>query len=186
MADVLVHFGHFPVDVHPKVIFEPYAIDFDVKVLENAIPFLKGNTVILVTTAQHVHLISEMEKFLQSKGISCIVTKGGGRTPERGQVLGCMFTAKACGTDEVLFVGTCVFHPIGIALATRLRVTALDPVTGTAQEVNADTLMRRRFAVMGESKRCEKRRNHCQHQERPAENGSCPGWNPSPPLQWLS
>jgi 2-(3-amino-3-carboxypropyl)histidine synthase len=149
MADVLVHFGHFPVDLHPKVIFEPYTIDFDVKVLENAIPFLKGNTIILVTTAQHIHLITEMEKFLQSKGISCIVTKGGGRTPERGQVLGCSFNAaKACGTDEVFFVGTGVFHPIGIALATRLRVTALDPVTGTAQEVNADTLMRRRFAVM--------------------------------------
>jgi len=149
MADVLVHFGHFPVDDQPKVIFEPYAIDFDTTVLENAIPFLKGTTVILVTTAQHVHLITEMEKFLQSKGISCIVTKGGGRTPERGQVLGCSFkAAKACGTDEVLFVGTGVFHPIGIALSTRLRVTALDPVTGTAQEVNGDALMRRRFAVM--------------------------------------
>ena len=167
------------------MIFEPYAIDFDVKVLENAIPFLKGNTVILVTTAQHVHLISEMEKFLQSKGISCIVTKGGGRTPERGQVLGCSFTAaKACGTDEVLFVGTGVFHPIGIALATRLRVTALDPVTGTAQEVNADTLMRRRFAVMEKARGCEKRRNHCQHQERRSREWIWPdGWNPSPPLQ---
>lgn len=149
MADVLVHFGHFPVDDQPQVIFEPYAIDFDVTVLENAIPFLKGNTIILVTTAQHVHLITEMEKFLQSKGISCIVIKGSGRTPKPGQVLGCSFNAaKTYGTDEVLFVGTGVFHPIGIALATRSRVTALDPVTGMAQEVNGDTLMRRRFAVI--------------------------------------
>ena len=45
-------------------------------------------------------------------------------------------------------MGTGVFHPIGIALATRSRVTALDPVTGMAQEVNGDALMRRRFAVM--------------------------------------
>jgi 2-(3-amino-3-carboxypropyl)histidine synthase len=149
MADVLVHFGHFPVDDQPKVIFEPYSIDFNVTVLKKAIPFLKGNTVILVTTAQHVHLLTEMETFLQSEGISCIVTKGSGRTPHRGQVLGCSFNAaKASGTDEVLFVGTGVFHPIGIALATRLRVTALDPVTGLAQEVNGDALMRRRFAVM--------------------------------------
>jgi 2-(3-amino-3-carboxypropyl)histidine synthase len=149
MADVLVHFGHFPVDDQPEVIFEPYAIDFDITVLKNAIPFLKGNTVVLVTTAQHVHLITEMETFLQSEGIACIVTKGSGRTPNRGQVLGCSFNAaKAGSTDEILFVGTGVFHPIGIALATRSRVTALDPVTGLAQEVNGDVLMRRRFAVM--------------------------------------
>ena len=31
---------------------------------------------------------------------------------------------------------------------TRSRVTALDPVTGMAQEVKGDTLMRRRFALM--------------------------------------
>ncbi len=149
LADVLVHFGHLPVDDQPGVIFEPYSIDFDITVLENAIPFLKGNTVVLVTTAQHVHLIPEMERFLQSKGISCIIAKGSGRTPDRGQVLGCSFAAaKVGGTDEVLFVGTGVFHPIGIALATRARVTALDPVTGTAQEVSGDALMRRRFAVM--------------------------------------
>jgi 2-(3-amino-3-carboxypropyl)histidine synthase len=149
LADILVHYGHFPVDDQPKVIFEPYAVDFDVTVLKNAIPFLKGTTVILVTTAQHVHLIPDMEKFLQSKGIICIVAEGSGRTSNRGQVLGCSFNAaKASGTDEVLFVGTGVFHPIGIALATRSRVTALDPVTGMAQEVNGDTLMRRRFALM--------------------------------------
>jgi 2-(3-amino-3-carboxypropyl)histidine synthase len=149
MADILVHFGHFPVDHQPKVIFEPYFIDFDITVLKNAIPFLKGNTVVLVTTAQHVHLITEMETFLQSEGISCIVAEGSGRTPNRGQVLGCSFSAaKASGTDEILFVGTGVFHPIGIALATRSRVTALDPVTGLAQEVNGEALMRRRFAVM--------------------------------------
>ena len=58
------------------------------------------------------------------------------------------------GHGEILFVGTGLFHPIGIALATKARVIALDPLTGTAQEVSADTLLRRRFAVM------EKARGH--------------------------
>ena len=148
-ADVLVHFGHAPVDDHPEVIFEPCPMDFDIAVLENALPHLKEETVGLVTTVQHVHLIPAMERFLQSKGISCSVAEGGGRTPNRGQVLGCSFTAaKATGAEEILFVGTGLFHPIGIALATRARVIALDPLTGTAQEVSGDALMRRRFTVM--------------------------------------
>jgi 2-(3-amino-3-carboxypropyl)histidine synthase len=148
-ADVLVHFGHAPVDEQPEVIFEPYPMDFDVAVLENALPFLKGDPVGLVTTVQHVHLIPAMELFLQAKGISCSVAEGGGRTPNRGQVLGCSFSAaKATGAKQILFVGTGIFHPIGIALATHSRVIALDPLTGSAQEVSGDALMRRRFAVM--------------------------------------
>jgi 2-(3-amino-3-carboxypropyl)histidine synthase len=148
-ADVLVHFGHSPVDEQPKVIFEPYEIDFDVAVLENALPFFKGDAVGLVTTVQHVHLIPAMELFLQAKGRSCSVAEGGRRTPNRGQVLGCSFTAaKATGAEEILFVGTGLFHPIGIAIATHARVIALDPLTGSAQEVSGDALMRRRFAVM--------------------------------------
>jgi 2-(3-amino-3-carboxypropyl)histidine synthase len=148
-ADVLVHFGHSPVDEQPKVIFEPYPLDFDVAVLENALPFLKGDTAGLVTTVQHVHLIPAMELFLQAKGISVRVAEGGRRSPNRGQVLGCSFTAaKATGAEEILFVGTGLFHPIGIALATHARVIALDPLTGSAQEVSGDALLRRRFAVM--------------------------------------
>jgi 2-(3-amino-3-carboxypropyl)histidine synthase len=148
-ADVLVHFGHSPVDDQPKVIFEPFPMDFDVAVLENALPFLKGDPVGLVTTVQHVHLIPAMEQFLQAKGISCCVAEGGGRTPNRGQVLGCSFSAaQATGAKQILFVGTGLFHPIGIALATHARVIALDPLTGSAQEVSGDALMRRRFAVM--------------------------------------
>jgi 2-(3-amino-3-carboxypropyl)histidine synthase len=90
-----------------------------------------------------------MERFLQAKGITTSVAEGGGRTPNRGQVLGCSFAAaKASGADEILFVGTGLFHPIGIALATHARVIALDPLTGSPREVSGDALMRRRFAVM--------------------------------------
>lgn len=148
-ADVLVHFGHTPVDERQNVIFEPYYVGFDVSVLKHALPLLKEKTVCLVTTVQHVHLVPEMTTFLQSLGIDARVADGSTRTPFRGQVLGCSFTAaKVPDADEILFVGTGRFHAIGIAIATRKRVIALDPLTGTAQEVSGDTLLRRRFAVM--------------------------------------
>ncbi len=148
-ADVLVHIGHTPVDERENVIFEPYPVDFDLAVLANALPVLKEKTVGLVTTVQHIHLIPAMEVFLQEQGIDVRVADGGKRAPNRGQVLGCSFAAaRSTHTPEILFVGTGVFHPIGIALSTGARVIALDPLTSIAQEVSGDTLLRRRFAVM--------------------------------------
>jgi 2-(3-amino-3-carboxypropyl)histidine synthase len=148
-ADVLVHVGHAPVDRREDVIFEPYPVDFDLTVLDRAIPLLKETTVGLITTVQHTHLVPAMEAFLQAKGLEVLVAEGGGRTPLRGQVLGCSFAAaKKTGAQEILVVGTGLFHPIGTAFATRARVIALDPITGTAQEVSADPLLRRRFAVI--------------------------------------
>ena len=148
-ADVLVHLGHAPVDNRPEVIFLPFPVDFDLRVLDNALPFIHGKSTGLVTTVQHVHLIPAMEKYLRSKGVDVRVSEGHGRTPLRGQVIGCCFTtARDTRADQVLFVGTGLFHPVGIALATRARVIALDPLAGTAQEVSGDALLRRRFAMI--------------------------------------
>jgi 2-(3-amino-3-carboxypropyl)histidine synthase len=148
-ADVLVHVGHAPVDHQPDVIFFPFPVDFDIHILDAAIPLLKGPVTGLVTTVQHAHLILAMENYFRTKGIDVRVADGSGRTPLRGQVLGCCFsTARDTGAGEILFVGTGVFHPIGIALSTKARVIALDPLAGTAQEVSGDSLMRRRFAVI--------------------------------------
>jgi|SRR5208337_2886909 len=148
-ADVLVHVGHAPVDRQPDVIFLPYPVGFDIDVLGKVLPLLKGPVTGLVTTVQHAHLIPAMEEYLRSKGIDVRVADGSGRTPLRGQVLGCCFsTARDTGAGECLFVGTGVFHPIGIALSTKARVIALDPVAGTAQEVSGNALLRKRFAII--------------------------------------
>jgi 2-(3-amino-3-carboxypropyl)histidine synthase len=148
-ADILVHVGHAPVDEQERVIFLPWEVDFEVAVLEKGIPLLGETTTGLVTTVQHVHLIPAMESFLKERGIDIRVAEGRGRTPYRGQVLGCSFTtAKETGADQILFVGTGLFHPIGIALSTGARVIALDPLTGTAQEVSGEALLRRRFGVI--------------------------------------
>lgn len=152
-ADVLVHVGHTPVDTHDRVIFIPYSVDFDVTALKNAIPLLKEKTVGLVTTVQHIHLIPAMEEFLRSQGIEARVAEGKGRTPCRGQVLGCSFTAaRDTGAEEILYVGTGLFHPTGIALSTKKRVVALDPLSGIASEVSGETLLRRRFAIIEKAK----------------------------------
>ena len=155
-ADVLVHIGHTPVDQRENVIFEPYPVDFDISVLANALPLMKEKIVGLVTTVQHIHLIPAMESFLREKGIDVRVADGGTRAPNRGQVLGCSFAAaRSTQAPEILFVGTGIFHPIGIALSTGARVIALDPLTGIAEEVSGDALLRRRFAIMEKARDAE-------------------------------
>jgi 2-(3-amino-3-carboxypropyl)histidine synthase len=88
-----------------------------------------------VTTVQHAHLVPVIESYLAGKGIAAAVREGSGRTPYRGQVLGCTFAAaRIPETDTILYIGTGMFHAIGVALATRKRVIALDPYTGEVRE----------------------------------------------------
>jgi len=151
LADVLVHVGHAPVDERQGILYDLHPMDFDVEALGKALPLLSGNRIGLVTTSQHLHLIPRMVAFLKNHGIEAVVAggSGSGRARYPGQVLGCSFSgARETGCDEILYVGTGLFHAEGIQLATGARVIALDPYQGTAVEVSADRLRRRRFALV--------------------------------------
>jgi 2-(3-amino-3-carboxypropyl)histidine synthase len=148
-ADVLVHFGHAPLGASSKVIYELVPRDFDPEVLEIALPILSESCVGLVTTIQHVQQIDRMVKWLQQKGIQAVVMEGTARTPYPGQVLGCSFeAARRTKAREILFIGTGMFHPIGVQLATGVRVIALDPFSHEVQVVDASRMLRKRFALI--------------------------------------
>ena len=148
-ADVLVHFGHTPLVVHPDVLYEPFRVDFDPAVLANAIPHLRGKPVGIITTAQHTHMLPAMVEVLRSAGFEPFFRTAGGRTPEPAQVLGCTFeAARIPGVTEILYIGTGIFHPLGVQLATGAHVVALDPLTGQVQEVDAARFLRRRHALI--------------------------------------
>ncbi|MBP2133637.1 2-(3-amino-3-carboxypropyl)histidine synthase [Methanomicrobium sp. W14] len=146
-ADVLVHYGHAPVDDTKNIIYEFLRHDIDINSLEPVLGSIKGKKIGLVTTIQHVHELERIKVFFAEKGIECIVSKGGKRTPYKGQVLGCSFeAAKNTGCNEILFVGTGVFHPLGVSLATGARVIAFDPYMKEVRIADPDRLLRQRFA----------------------------------------
>ncbi len=154
-ADLLVHFGHTPVMFHPGVMYEPWPVDFDISSVETALPYLREDRIGLLTTVQHTHLIPESSLFSVRRNRSgCF---GGEREdPFPGQVLGCSYqAARIEGINEFLFVGTGVFHPVGVSLATGVRVIALDPFTGTAGEVNPDRFLRKRFALIEKARNAQ-------------------------------
>lgn len=148
-ADVLVHFGHSEMISHPDIIFEPLFMDFDPNILEKALPLLRERKIGVVTTVQHVHMGEKIRDYLESRGIEAVFQEGGSRVRYPGQVLGCSFSAaRIPGISEVLYVGTGVFHPLGVQLATGARVIALDPYTGDAREVDAGRFLRIRHALI--------------------------------------
>jgi 2-(3-amino-3-carboxypropyl)histidine synthase len=157
MADVLVHVGHAPVEDRPGILYDLHPMDFPVEVLAGAVPLLSGNRIGLVTTSQHLHLLGRMREFLEGRGIDVVVAGGTGRARFPGQVLGCSFSgARATGCPEILYVGTGLFHPEGIQLATGARVIALDPFLGTAVRVSAERLRRSRFALIEKARGAER------------------------------
>jgi 2-(3-amino-3-carboxypropyl)histidine synthase len=157
IADVLIHVGHAPVDERPGVLYDLHPLDFPVEVLGRAIPLLSGHRVGLVTTSQHLHLIPRMAEFLKARGVEAVVAGGSGRARHAGQILGCSFSAaRETGCSEILYVGTGLFHPEGIQLATGSRVIALDPFLGTAAPVSAERLKRRRFALLEKARGAER------------------------------
>jgi 2-(3-amino-3-carboxypropyl)histidine synthase len=155
-VDLLVHFGHAPVDEREGVLYIYVRYDFDVAVLDRVLPLLGADTIGLVTTVQHTHLVEAMASYLQDHGISCTVGKGGERTPLPGQILGCSFeAARATGAREILYVGTGVFHALGVQLATGARVVAFDPYSGTAEVVDASRLQRKRYVLIEKAREAE-------------------------------
>ena len=148
-ADVLVHFGHTPLVRHYGVIYEPCPVDFDAGIVRNAIPLFSGTTIGLVTTVQHTHMLGECARTLRSSGFDVVIRPGEGRTPEPGQVLGCSFSAaRIPGATDILYIGTGLFHPLGVSLSSGTRVVALDPLSGEVHVVDADRFLRKRHAIV--------------------------------------
>jgi 2-(3-amino-3-carboxypropyl)histidine synthase len=148
-VDVVVHFGHSPLDSNPRIVYEPFEQDFDLGSLDLAIPYLAGKETGFVTTVQYAHLVPAIEEYFARKNITCRAYHGTERTPNRGQILGCSYeAARKCPGNEILYIGTGAFHPLGVALATGRNVIALDPCSRSIEIVSVERFLRRRFALI--------------------------------------
>ena len=71
MVDLVVHFGHSPLDDTPYILYDPYRMDFDTDVIGLVIPHLVSSDIGLVTTVQHTHMVPAIREYLSSRGITC-------------------------------------------------------------------------------------------------------------------
>ncbi|HJJ90379.1 MAG TPA: diphthamide biosynthesis enzyme Dph2 [Methanocorpusculum sp.] len=157
-VDVLIHIGHSPISSEKNVIYIPFKQDIDLEILASALSVLSHYQCIgLVTTIQHAHQIENMRYWLIEHGVTAIIGRPSSRTPYPGQILGCTYSAvKSADVDAYLFVGTGVFHAIGVSLATGKPTFSLDPYSdGGVQEISADRLLRQRFLQIEIAKTAE-------------------------------
>jgi len=155
-VDLLFHFGHTdtfsfvkrkPVLKEKKVFFIELRSNVDIKpAVEKAVAEIKGDTVGLTATVQHVHALKEAEIVLARLGKKAIIGKS--RLKYDGQVLGCEFSSAVVPCDEILFIGSGSFHPAGLALYTGKRVIAADPFTMQIAVCEADELRKKRFIAI--------------------------------------
>ena len=152
-ADLVIHVGHSEMlegdRLSDKVVYVEARMRADVReAVEGAADLLSARRVGVVTTVQHVHKLAEVLEVLKGRGIEGVL-RPGGRTRYSGQVLGCNYeAARNADVDEYLFVGTGQFHPLGVALATRKRVVAADPVTGSVSVIDIGPMLKRRYGAI--------------------------------------
>jgi len=164
VVDILFHFGHTDTFFskkhvlskelsrekdHEKVVFIELRSTVNIKpAVEGAIAEIKGDCVGLVATVQHVHALEEAKEVLARAGKEAVIGKSNNLKYE-GQVLGCDFFTAKVPCDEIMFIGSGSFHPMGIALYAGKRVIAADPFTMQISVFEPDELRKKRYIVIG-------------------------------------
>jgi 2-(3-amino-3-carboxypropyl)histidine synthase len=151
-VDILFHFGHSMMSKFNNVVFIEVRSKVDVlPCVRTALPNLKTQKIGLITTVQHVHKMNEILIFLKENGKQAIIGKGDTRVSYPGQVLGCNFTAARIDCEEYLYIGSGMFHPLGVAIATGKRVVAADPYLNKAVIVSPEKFLRKRGGYIAKS-----------------------------------
>lgn len=97
----------------------------------------------LASTAQFVDSLKSVKKELEKHRKRVFIGKS--RHLEEGQVLGCNVDAAIQVKDRVqafLYIGTGIFHPLAIYLATEKPVFILDPETDELSKLDETTIQR--------------------------------------------
>ncbi|NOQ38321.1 diphthamide biosynthesis enzyme Dph2 [archaeon] len=131
-CDMIIHFAHsqYVTKTEIPVVYIEYRSDKNpTGILEKNIKKLSGiGKVGLVTTVQYIDFLDSMKDALDKNGIKAYVGKPKIATYP-GQVLGCDQSAAKDVEDDVdafLYIGSGLFHPLGIARATDKPVYCLD------------------------------------------------------------
>lgn len=159
-ADLIIHFGHSPYGNKPErvpILYVDAKAALNPKsAVESALSLLQPWRAIgLVTTVQHVDMLSWVREILLASG-KRVVVGDAGRLRYAGQVIGCDYSNAYAATEDVdafLFVGGGRFHAVGVALATSKPTVVADLYESRAYsvETEAQKIVRQRWASIQRS-----------------------------------
>ena len=105
--------------------------------LSNLDASILPKTIGLATTAQFLDYLGEIKKYLEDNGKIVFIDKI--KQKYEGQLLGCDTGAAEKVKDNVdafLYIGTGVFHPLGIALNIDKEVFCYDPISAILSKID--------------------------------------------------
>lgn len=166
-ADLLIHFGHSETehfrqqDIIPVIYIEARAsVDVN-RVIEESLNYLGDwERIGLASTVQHIDSLNKAREILENSGKSVYIgNEPGLKYP--GQVLGCDYrNCKSISSvvDAFLFIGSGLFHAVGIFLATMKPTVMADPFSGKAKRVDDDAkfIINRRWMEICEASSAKK------------------------------
>ena len=94
-------------------------------------------TIGLATTVQFLDFVDEIRQHLESRGKIIFIDKA--RQKYDGQLLGCDVEGADKIKDDVdafLYIGTGIFHPLGIALSIDKEVFCYDPISAIMSKID--------------------------------------------------
>ncbi|MBN2065892.1 MAG: diphthamide biosynthesis enzyme Dph2 [Candidatus Thermoplasmatota archaeon] len=163
-VDFVIQLGHEPIpslqkSAIPSLFLTAQATVDVLPVVQKALPLLQGKKIGIVATTQHVHYISAVEQLLKDHSFEPMSGRGDKRIAVNGQILGCNFSAATSilkNVDSFLFIGSGTFHPLGLVLAVKKPVIAVDPYTKEVKtkelEEFKDMVLRQRYGAIARSK----------------------------------
>lgn len=165
-CDLLVHFGHSQIYVPSlKTIFVPVKtklnVDQIITEITKKLQKEKITHIGLVTTTQFGHFLNDIQAGLKKNKITSEIVKGSPRVREKGQVLGCNYTASHyLSTDikDIVFVGDGIFHPIGLAFSETKNVMVFDPVQLSWKDFakEKDQYLRQRISMIAKAQEAKR------------------------------
>lgn len=105
--------------------------------LSNLNPSILPKSIGLATTVQFLDYVGEIKQHLESKGKIIFTDKT--RQKYEGQLLGCDVGAAEKIKDNIdafLYIGTGVFHPLGVALNIDKKVFCYDPINAVMSKID--------------------------------------------------
>jgi 2-(3-amino-3-carboxypropyl)histidine synthase len=135
IVDLLFHFGH--------------SDTFSFKKRKPVLKEKVKRKVFFIELRSNVGIKSVLEKILLAHAGKRTVIGKSKNLKYDGQVLGCDFSSVTVPCDEILFLGSGSFHPIGLALYEGKRVIAADPFTMQINIHEPDEQRKKRYIAIG-------------------------------------
>ena len=147
-VEFVIHIGHTPIpEIEkyslPTVFINALSKKDVTKVVEKSLSFLEGKNIGIVSTAQHIHKLEDVKAVLKKHNYNPVTSKGDNRISKKAQILGCNFSAATNileKVDSFLFIGSGMFHPVGLLLHSKKPVIAADPYTNIVKKEELDEL----------------------------------------------